>query len=161
MPWPSAQLHPSTIADDGNQPRRHLCLPSELIQVFVSGEERILNRILCVGRIAQVSIRCSTEQRQTTRERLLNYRTLSRVVCRCSALPRYRYAVLRSNGRQREKASCSSGVLFSGAGTSRCCSFPMYAAVACILSLPPGRDIKMHAYVQSTEKVFSRAFSAT
>jgi hypothetical protein len=73
LPWPSPQLHPRTIADDGNQPRRHLRLPSELIQVSVSREERILNRILCVGRIAQVSMSCSVEQRQTTRENVLQF----------------------------------------------------------------------------------------
>jgi hypothetical protein len=77
LPWPSPQLHPSTIADDGNQPRRHLRLPSELVQVFVSGEERILNRILCVGHIAEVSISCSVEQRQTTRENVLQFSSFS------------------------------------------------------------------------------------
>ena len=73
LPWPSPQLHPSTIADDGNQPCRHLRLPSELIQVFISGEKCILDRILCVGRIAQVSISCSVEQRQTTRKSVLQF----------------------------------------------------------------------------------------
>lgn len=70
---PSPQLHPGTIADDGNEPGRHLRLPSELIQVFVSGEEGILNRILCVGRIGQVSIRCSVEQRPIARENVLRF----------------------------------------------------------------------------------------
>ena len=37
------------------QPRRHLRSAPELIQVLVSGEECILNRILRVGCIAQFS----------------------------------------------------------------------------------------------------------
>ena len=73
LPWSSPQLHPSTIADDDNEPRRHLRLPSELLPVFVSGEECILNRILCVGLIAQVSISGSVEQRQITRENVLRF----------------------------------------------------------------------------------------
>jgi hypothetical protein len=48
-----------------------LRLPSELIQVFVGREERILNRILGIGRIAEVSISRSMKHRQTTRESVL------------------------------------------------------------------------------------------
>src|SRR6266481_7943612 len=73
LAWPLPQLHPRTIRDNGNEPRRHLRLPSELIQVFVSGEECILNRILCVGRIAQVSISRSVEQGQITQENVLRF----------------------------------------------------------------------------------------
>jgi hypothetical protein len=50
-----------------------LRLPSELVQVFVSGEECILNRILCVGRIAQVSISRSVEQGQIAGENVLRF----------------------------------------------------------------------------------------
>jgi len=50
-----------------------LRLPSEPIQMFVSGEETILNRILCIGRIAQVSISRSVEQGQMTRENVLRF----------------------------------------------------------------------------------------
>jgi hypothetical protein len=46
------QLHARAICDNGGQPRRHLCLTFELVQVFVSGQERILNRILRVGCVA-------------------------------------------------------------------------------------------------------------
>jgi hypothetical protein len=41
---------------------------------------------------------------------------------------------------------------------SRCCSLPMYSAVACIWCLPLGRDIKMHARFQSAGWQFRQHF---
>jgi hypothetical protein len=50
-----------------------LSLTFELIQMFVSGQECILNRILCVGCVAQLSIRASVEARQVTRQNVLQF----------------------------------------------------------------------------------------
>jgi hypothetical protein len=53
---PPPQLHSSAIGYNRGQPSRHLCLAFELVQVLVSRQKRILNRILRVGQVAQVSI---------------------------------------------------------------------------------------------------------
>jgi hypothetical protein len=50
---PFAQLHPCAIADNRRQPRGHLRLSSELVQMFVGGQQRLLHRILGVSSIAQ------------------------------------------------------------------------------------------------------------
>jgi hypothetical protein len=60
---PSPQLHPCTIRNNRGEPCRHLGLTLELAQVFVSGQQRILNRILRVGSVAQLSIGISVETR--------------------------------------------------------------------------------------------------
>jgi hypothetical protein len=48
-----AQLHPCPIADNRRQPSGHLRLSPELVQMFVSGQQRLLHRILCVSSIPQ------------------------------------------------------------------------------------------------------------
>jgi hypothetical protein len=53
LTWPLAQLHPGAIGDNGHQPGGHQRLPSELVQMFVGGQQRILHRILCVSSIPQ------------------------------------------------------------------------------------------------------------
>jgi hypothetical protein len=50
-----------------------LGLTFELIQVFVSGEERVLNCILCISRVAQLSIGAPVEPRQVARENILHF----------------------------------------------------------------------------------------
>jgi hypothetical protein len=50
---PFAQLHPGAIADNRRQPSGHLRLSSELVQMFVGSQQRVLDRILCVISIAQ------------------------------------------------------------------------------------------------------------
>jgi len=44
-----AQLHQRTVADDRGQPGGHLRLPSELVDVFVSGQQGFLHRVLGVS----------------------------------------------------------------------------------------------------------------
>ena len=87
LSWPSPQLHPRTIRDNGDKPRRHLRLPFELIQVFVSGAECILNRILCVSSIGQVSRCRSLEQRPITRENVLRFTSFILSGSNVEALP--------------------------------------------------------------------------
>jgi hypothetical protein len=53
LAWPFAQLHQRTVADNRGQPSSHLRLPSELVQMFVGGQQRLLHRILCVRDIPQ------------------------------------------------------------------------------------------------------------
>jgi hypothetical protein len=50
-----------------------LSLTFELIQMFVSGQECILNSILCVGCVAQLSIGASVEPRQVARQNVLHF----------------------------------------------------------------------------------------
>jgi hypothetical protein len=56
MGWPSMQLIQSTIRDDGGKPGRHLCSPSELIQILVGRQERILHRVFSVVWVSDVAI---------------------------------------------------------------------------------------------------------
>jgi hypothetical protein len=50
-----------------------LSLTFELIQMFVSGQECILNSILCVGCVTQLSIGASVEPRQVARQNVLHF----------------------------------------------------------------------------------------
>jgi hypothetical protein len=53
LAWPFAQLHPGAIADNRRQPSGHLRVAPELGQMFVSGQQSFLHRILCVSSIPQ------------------------------------------------------------------------------------------------------------
>src|SRR5207302_9785193 len=72
LAWPSSQFRQRRIDDNGGQPCRHFRLPLELVQMPASGEECILDRILSVGSIAQVSIRPFVKQRHAPREDVLH-----------------------------------------------------------------------------------------
>jgi hypothetical protein len=50
--------------------------PLELVEVLVSGQECILNRILRVGRIAQVPIGLRVKRRQAARENVVHFAIL-------------------------------------------------------------------------------------
>jgi hypothetical protein len=70
---PSSQLRQGGIDDNGRQPGRHFRLPFELVQMPTSGQECILNRILSIGSISQVSISPSVERRHVPRENVLHF----------------------------------------------------------------------------------------
>jgi len=53
LAWAFAQLHPGAIGDNRRQPRGHLRLSPELVQMFAGGQHRLLHRILCVSSIPQ------------------------------------------------------------------------------------------------------------
>jgi hypothetical protein len=63
LAWPFAQLHPGAIADNRRQPRGHLRLSPELVQMFVGGQQRLLHRILCVSAIPQKPQSTTVERR--------------------------------------------------------------------------------------------------
>jgi hypothetical protein len=67
---------PCGIDYDCGQPRGNLCLPFELIEVYVSGQESILNGIFSVSRIIQPSPRLSIERGQSAGD---NFRQLLKV----------------------------------------------------------------------------------
>jgi hypothetical protein len=50
-----------------------LSLTFALIQMFVSGQECILNSILCVGCVAKLSIGASVEPRQVARQNVFHF----------------------------------------------------------------------------------------
>ena len=50
--WSSAQVHPGTIGNNGGQPCRQLRLSLELVQMLVSGQERIRNCMICHSDVA-------------------------------------------------------------------------------------------------------------
>jgi hypothetical protein len=58
---PLAQLHARGIGHNSGQPCGHLRLTSELVDVLVSGQECVLNRILRIRRIFQKTISASEE----------------------------------------------------------------------------------------------------
>jgi hypothetical protein len=53
LAWPFPQLHPGAIADNRRQPRGHLRLSPELVEMFVGGQHRLLHCVLCVSSILQ------------------------------------------------------------------------------------------------------------
>ena len=62
MSSPPAYLHSSAVKHDGSQPRRNLCLSSELVQVRIGSDKSILNRVLCVSCVAKEVV-CPSVQR--------------------------------------------------------------------------------------------------
>jgi hypothetical protein len=55
LEWSFAQLHQSAVPHNRRQPSGDLRLPSELMYMFVSGQQGFLHRILRVSRIPQQS----------------------------------------------------------------------------------------------------------
>src|SRR5712672_4878152 len=72
LTWPSSQLRQGGIDDNGGQPRRHFRLPLELVQMPTSGQESILDCILSIGGVTQVSISPSIERRHASRENVFH-----------------------------------------------------------------------------------------
>jgi hypothetical protein len=71
LAWPPSQLRQGGIDDNGGQPGRHFRLPLELVQMPASGEECILDRILSVGSITQVSMSSSVKSRHAPGNNIL------------------------------------------------------------------------------------------
>src|ERR1700722_199244 len=63
-----AQLHPRGVDYDCHQPRRHPRLSPELANMLVGGQQCVLDCVLRVGSIPQVSKRAPVEGRQVTRQ---------------------------------------------------------------------------------------------
>jgi hypothetical protein len=69
---PPSQLRQGGIDDNGRQPGRHFRLPLELVEMPTSRQECILDRILSIGSIPQVSISPSVKRRHVPRENVLH-----------------------------------------------------------------------------------------
>lgn len=59
-----AQLHSGRVVNDGREPSRYLCLSPELVEVRIRGKQGILNRVFCVGSVAQKAVGPSVERLQ-------------------------------------------------------------------------------------------------
>src|SRR6516162_3987839 len=73
LPWTLTKFHPRFIDHDCGQPSGHLRLSLELVQMFVGGQERVLNCIFSISSIPQHAQRYAFEGSEATIENAIQF----------------------------------------------------------------------------------------